>query len=320
MKFLFVLAITLAASQAMNLDIEWTIFKMKFEKNYLSSQEHNLRKAIFAENLVKINKHNVEESLGLHTFTLGVNKFADMTNEEFRLFYNGLVGQGNLEVEEIIAHELPETVDWRDKGYVTPVKDQKQCGSCWAFSATGSMEGAHFKKTGKLVSLSEQNLVDCVTKDYGCGGGLPIDAFDYVISNHGIDTESSYPYTARDGHCHFSASTTGATFSKAVSVQSYSEAELKKAVATVGPVSVGIDASDFTFQLYQSGVYYSSSCSSHQLDHGVLAVGYGTDNGKDYWLVKNSWGLNWGMHGYIKMSRNRNNNCGIATMANYPVA
>merc|ERR1712223_214178 len=320
MKFLFVLAITLAASQAMNLDIEWTIFKMKFEKNYLSSQEHNLRKAIFAENLVKINKHNVEESLGLHTFTLGVNKFADMTNEEFRLFYNGLVGQGNLEVEEIIAHELPETVDWRDKGYVTPVKNQKQCGSCWAFSATGSMEGAHFKKTGKLVSLSEQNLVGCVTKDFGCNGGLPGDAFQYVIKNNGIDTETSYPYTARDGQCHYSSATEGATFSEAVAVESKNEDTLKKAVATVGPVSVGIDASHFSFQLYKRGVYYCRFCSQTRLDHGVLVVGYGNEDGHDYWMVKNSWGSNYGENGYIKMSRNRNNNCGIATMANYPVA
>merc|ERR1712165_27945 len=274
---LFILVLALASSQAFDLDTEWEDFKYQYEKQYLSQEEHEVRKAIFAKNLILIAQHNAEEALGLHTFTLGVNEFADMSSEEFVRYYNGLAGSptSNLKVKEIVADNLPDSVDWRDKGYVTPVKNQKQCGSCWAFSATGSMEGAHFKKTGKLVSLSEQNLVDCVTKDFGCNGGLPGDAFQYVIKNHGIDTETSYPYTARDGHCHFSASTTGATFSKAVSVQSESEADLKKAVATVGPVSVGIDASDFTFQLYQSGVYYSSSCSSHQLDHGVLAVGYG---------------------------------------------
>lgn len=320
MKSLFVLAVTLAVSQAVLVDVEWESFKGNFEKNYLSEQEHDIRKAIFAENLKVIQKHNAEEALGLHTFTLGVNQFADMTNKEFRQYYNGLAGQSNLEVVDIEADDLPESIDWRTKGYVTPVKNQKQCGSCWAFSATGSMEGAHFKQTGKLVSLSEQNLVDCVTKDNGCQGGLPEHAFEYVISNNGIDTETSYPYKGRQGQCHFSADNTGATFSKFVAVKAKSEEDLKKAVGTVGPVSVGIDASHISFQLYRHGVYHSMFCSQNRLDHGVLVAGYGSENGHDYWLVKNSWGGMWGEKGYIKMSRNRNNNCGIASMANYPVA
>jgi len=319
---LFILVLALASSQAFDLDTEWEDFKYQYGKQYLSQEEHNARKAVFAGNLILIAQHNAEEALGLHTFTLGVNEFADMSSEEFGRYYNGLAGSptNNLKVKEIVADNLPDTVDWRDHGYVTPVKNQKQCGSCWAFSATGSMEGAHFKKTGKLVSLSEQNLVDCVTKDFGCNGGLPGDAFQYVIKNHGIDTETSYPYTARDGQCHYSSATEGATFSEAVAVESKNEDALKKAVATVGPVSVGIDASHFSFQLYKRGVYYCRFCSQTRLDHGVLVVGYGNEDGHDYWMVKNSWGSNYGENGYIKMSRNRNNNCGIATMANYPVA
>jgi len=320
MKLLFVLALAVVGSQAYNLDVEWEIFKEKYEKNYFSEFEHDARKSIFAGNMMLIHQHNVEESLGLHTFTLGVNEFADMSSEEFGKFYNGLAGKPtNHTVQKIVADNIPETMDWRDKGYVTEVKNQGQCGSCWAFSATGSMEGQHFRKTGKMVSLSEQNLVDCVTADEGCGGGLPSDAFKYVIKNSGIDTEASYPYKGRNGQCHYTGSDSGATFSKWVAVQSKSEDELKKAVATVGPVSVGIDASHFTFQLYKRGVYHSMFCSQTRLDHGVLVVGYGNEGGKDYWLVKNSWGKSYGEGGYIKMSRNRNNNCGIATMANYPL-
>jgi cathepsin L len=193
-------------------------------------------------------------------------------------------------------------------------------GSCWSFSTTGSTEGCHKIKTGTLVSLSEQNLMDCSTSygNQGCDGGLMTQAMEYIINNNGIDTETSYPYTAQDGTCHYSVANRGATLSSYNNVPSGNEDALQQSVSQ-GPTSVAIDASQSSFQLYTSGVYYDPNCSSQSLDHGVLAVGWGVDGSQDYWIVKNSWGTDWGLQGYIWMSRNRNNNCGIATMATLPL-
>ncbi|KAG8256917.1 hypothetical protein J6590_059867 [Homalodisca vitripennis] len=216
---------------------------------------------------------------------------------------------------------LPKNVDWRKKGAVTKVKNQGFCGACWAFSATGSLEGQQYLKSKKLVSLSEQNLVDCSTAEgnSGCHGGFMNRAFSYVQKNNGIDTEASYPYEGNSGTCRYNPKNNGATDNGYVIITSGSEKALQKAVATIGPISVAIDDEDVAFQHYKSGVYQRGDCSSIYLNHAVLAVGYGSaKNGGDYWLVKNSWGRNWGMNGYIMMARNQNNMCGIATMASYP--
>jgi len=225
-----------------------------------------------------------------------------------------------LKILNLPTTSLPTSVDWRTQGIVTPVKDQGQCGSCWSFSATGSVEGAYAQKTGKLVSLSEQQLVDCSTAqgNQGCNGGLMDYAFQYIISNNGITTEANYPYTATGPNaCQTSlASQTAATISSFQDVPQSDENALQSAVAQQ-PVSVAIEADQQAFQFYSGGVL-TAACGKN-LDHGVLAVGYGTDNGVNYWLVKNSWGSSWGEQGYIRLVRGQDQ-CGIAESASYPIA
>ncbi|KAK7099250.1 hypothetical protein V1264_003422 [Littorina saxatilis] len=319
------LASALAAPSLLDLDREWTVFKQIHNRGY-AQEEETARRGIWESNLRMIQQHNLEADRGVHSYRLGMNHLGDMTRDEivgllngFKMAANRTVGATYLAPSNV--GDVPTQVDWRDKGYVTPVKNQMQCGSCWAFSTTGSLEGQHFKKTGKLVSLSEQNLVDCSKKEgnMGCKGGLMDQAFTYIKKNKGVDTEESYPYTGKDGiRCHFRRTDVGATDVGFTDIPRDDETSLQSAVATVGPVSIAIDASRTTFHFYKSGVYYDAECSSTRLDHGVLAVGYGTSEGDDYWLVKNSWGAEWGLQGYIQMARNRDNACGVATQASYP--
>nr|ATU82739.1 secreted C13 protease-like protein [Pristhesancus plagipennis] len=334
MKLIIFLSAFMAVCQAITffnlVQEEWNLFKLQHKKSYSNEIEEKFRMKIFMENKRKVARHNARYSQGLVKFKLGINHLADMLPHEFAK-YNGynksllatnepkLIGATFIEPANV---ELPSNVDWRDKGAVTPIKNQGQCGSCWSFSATGSLEGQHFRKTGKLVSLSEQNLIDCSISygNNGCNGGLMDYAFQYVKDNHGIDTEKSYPYEAEDDKCRYKARDSGATDTGFVDIPQGREDKLKAAVATIGPISVAIDASHESFQLYSEGVYYEPECSSEELDHGVLVVGYGTtEDGDDYWLVKNSWGHKWGLQGYVKMARNRDNNCGIASSASYPL-
>nr|XP_047137654.1 cathepsin L1-like isoform X1 [Hydra vulgaris] len=300
-------------------DESWIQWKMYHNKVYSHDGEETVRYTIWKDNERRIREHNLKGG----DFLLKMNQFGDMTNSEFKAF-NGYLSHKHVNGSTFLTPNnfvAPDTVDWRNEGYVTPVKDQGQCGSCWAFSTTGSLEGQHFKKTGKLVSLSEQNLVDCSTAygNNGCNGGLMDNAFTYIKENKGIDSEASYPYTAEDGKCVFKKPSVAATDTGFVDLPEGNENKLKEAVASVGPISVAIDASHESFQFYSSGVYNEPSCSSTELDHGVLVVGYGTESGKDYWLVKNSWNTSWGDKGYIKMRRNAKNQCGIATKASYPL-
>jgi cathepsin L len=293
-----------------------------YGKNYENDEEEMRRNIIWQSNKQYIEAHN--ENADKFGFELGMNALGDLESHEVVDLFNGYNQEMKNSSRRVFTYnpniEAEATVDWREKGAVTGVKNQGQCGSCWSFSATGSLEGQHFLKTGTLVSLSEQNLIDCSTRygNHGCKGGLMDNAFRYIEANHGIDTERSYPYQAHDELCRFREANVGATLNGYVDIPRRDEKALTQAIQAIGPISVAIDASKKTFHYYKSGVYYDFLCSSTKLDHGVLAVGYGTMDGKDYYIVKNSWGPQWGMEGYVMMSRNRENNCGIATQASYP--
>lgn len=320
------LVIPVPARDYMTSDQSWMLWKMAHGKSYEDLGSEQVRYAIWKDNLRKIENHN---NAGSHSYTLKINHFGDLTSDEFRYHMNGFNGQQVNQTKGVTYMSpanvnLPEEVDWRTKGYVTPIKNQGQCGSCWAFSATGSLEGQTFKKTGKLPSISEQQLVDCSNSfgNQGCQGGLMDDAFKYIKANGGIDSEASYPYKGVNDKCSFKKDDVIADDAGFVDIPSGDEAKLTEAIATVGPISVAIDASHFSFQFYHSGVYDAwLLCSSKNLDHGVLAVGYGLygDNKTPYYWVKNSWGTGWGIKGYIRMSRNKKNQCGIATAASYPL-
>jgi len=301
-------------------DDDWQLWKSSQNRAYSDIHEEKVRYTIWQDNARRITEFNSKSK----NLFLRMNHFGDMTNTEFRAKMNGYQSgpkkQGSTFMTPNFA-SIPDEVDWRTKGYVSPVKNQGQCGSCWAFSTTGALEGQHFRKSGKMVTLSEQNLVDCSTSygNHGCNGGLMDNAFKYIKDNGGIDTEDSYPYHGENEKCHFKKTDVGATDSGFVDIPEGDEVALKNASATVGPISVAIDASHMSFQFYHSGVYDEAACDPKQLDHGVLLVGYGTLQGKDFWLVKNSWGPGWGIKGYIRMSRNKENQCGIASSASYPL-
>ncbi|KAI3665690.1 hypothetical protein L6452_44320 [Arctium lappa] len=309
----------------------YELWLIRHSKAYNALGEKERRFQIFKDNLKFIDEHNFS---GNRSYTVGLNRFADITNDEYRSMYLGTRSYADRRIAKLqragisqrYAVEnnemLPENVDWRKSGAVAPVKDQGSCGSCWAFSTVAAVEGINKIVTGKLISLSEQELVDCDNVyNSGCNGGGMDDAFSFIVSNGGIDTESDYPYKGVDGVCDPLRNK-----AKVVSIDGYedvppmNEKALMKAVAHQ-PVSVGIEASGLGFQLYSSGVF-TGSCGT-DLDHGVVVVGYGSENGKDYWIVRNSWGSNWGEDGYIRMERNvvrtHTGKCGITMMASYPV-
>jgi len=221
-----------------------------------------------------------------------------------------------MNVVELDESNLADSVNWVEKGAVTPVKNQGHCGSCWAFSTTGSMEGAHQIKTGKLVSLSEQQLIDCSWINLGCNGGMMDRAFLYTMREP-LETEADYPYIGKTHGlfgCQYDK-TKGVVKAETYSDVRHNSAPQLKAALNKGPVSIAIEADKAAFQQYTSGVITGSACGT-SLDHGVLAVGYGTENGVDYFLVKNSWGPDWGDNGYVKIGQK--DVCGILQSPSYP--
>ncbi|KAG6711749.1 hypothetical protein I3842_05G069900 [Carya illinoinensis] len=303
------------------------LFKRRFGKSYKSKEEHDHRFNVFKANLRRARRHQSLDPSATH----GVTQFSDLTPYEFRRDFLGLRSRLRLPSDAnkapiLPTDELPTDFDWRDHGAVAPVKNQGSCGSCWSFSSTGALEGANFLATGKLVSLSEQQLVDCDHEcdpeeprscDSGCNGGLMNSAFEYTLKAGGLMREEDYPYKGTDrGTCKFDKSKIAASVAN-FSVVSLDEDQIAANLVKNGPLAVAINA--VFMQTYVGGVSCPYICSKRQ-DHGVLLVGYGAAGyapirmkEKPYWIIKNSWGEKWGENGFYKICRGRNI-CGVDSM------
>lgn len=299
-----------------------------YGKKYSTREEYLHRLGIFAKNMVRAAEHQALDPMAVH----GVTQFSDLDEEEFERFYTGVKGgfglgsNNGLEAPLLEVEGLPENFDWREKGAVTEVKNQGKCGSCWAFSTTGAIEGANFIATGKLVSLSEQQLVDCDNKcditqkdacDSGCDGGLMTNAYNYLIDAGGLEEETLYPYTGVRGECKFDPHKVAVRVSNFTNIPT-DESQIAAYLVKHGPLAIGVNA--IFMQTYIGGVSCPLICSKKSLNHGVLLVGYGAKgfsilrlSNKPYWIIKNSWGTKWGVHGYYKLCRGHGM-CGMNTM------
>ena len=328
------IALTLLASatalqpvtdNSLTIDQEFDTWASVYGRQYQTEDEKAFRFQIYQKNRDTVITHNAEYEQGVHSFNLELNDHADKTNSEYRKQMLGFSSDAALTASTTYNAPngtAPASWDWRDtKNVVGAVKNQGSCGSCWAFSAVATMEGAYNLKTGVLNTFSEQELVDCVNDGTStCSvGGEMYQGVEYGIAN-GMMSEADYPYKGSSGNkCGFDKTKNVKKFSGYTNITSGDEDALKTAAYRQPIVSVGIDASSIWFQLYFGGVYDVKSCKNKaaQLDHGVAVVGYGNDpkSKKDYWWVRNSWGGSWGMKGYIQMRRNADNQCGVATQA-----
>ena len=295
---------------------EFEKFINDFKKDYFK-KKYKDRFIIFSKNLEHIRNHNIAS----HSFKLGVGPFADMTLDEFSYKHLSpfLDTQTRCGVYKYNGsmNSIPHELDWRNRHAVTAVKNQGSCGSCWSFSTTGAVEGLVSINTGKLISLSEQDLVDCSTSydNHGCNGGLMTQAFEFIIAKKGLCSESNYSYTGQDGTCKKCFNVEGTNINDCKQISSGDHNSIVAALSKQ-PISVGIQANTFQFQHYTSGIFNSTECFNGEIDHGVLLVAYDNDS----LTIKNSWGDMWGESGYIRIARTLNEDgvCGVYQSASFP--
>lgn len=286
---------------------QWGQFKAVHNKTY-DSIEEPFRFDVFKANLKRIKNYQDNDKGASY----GVTKFADLTPKEFKTQILGVRGRYDSlnpshegrQVYKPRNQDIPAAFDWRNKSAVTPVKNQGSCGSCWAFSAIQNIEGAHAIKHGELLTLSEQELVDCDKVDLGCDGGLMENAMTFLQNNGGVALESDYPYTGEDGTCNFDKSKAAVQVTGYLNISS-NETEIAQSLVELGPLSIAVHADPWQF--YLGGITNPWFCNG-DLDHGVLLVGYGRGSSflvaeTDYWIIKNSWGESWGESGYIRLVR-----------------
>lgn len=290
---------------------------MKETNRIFVGEEYSFRLGVWLTNKRRIDDHNrVFDKKG---YKLGINHFSHLTNTEYKSLLGAKMEPIQKVEEEQHNDDLksPGPVDYRTLNVVNQIQNQNNCGACWAFGIVAAEESNYALRTDKLLKMSEQNLVDCCSCSFGCNGGLLQMSMMYIINNQGgkFMLEDDYPYKSQCGVCNFDSSKAVGSLVNTISVTSGSESDLARKISEIGVCAAIIDASHFSFQMYSSGIYCESSCSQNNLDHCINVVGFG----EDYWIIRNSWGANWGEQGYMRMARNKNNMCGIATMAVFPI-
>ncbi|OHT02180.1 Digestive cysteine proteinase 2 [Tritrichomonas foetus] len=291
---------------------------MRTNNQFYTGDEYHFRLGLYLCRTRWINDFNK----GQHTFTVGHNKFSTYTPSEYR----SLLGANPPDISKPAFSRpsdkqnkinAPDSFDWREKGVINSIRNQGNCRSCWAFSTISSCESSYAIKSGQLLSFSEQNLVDCCSECYGCNGGWPDKAVDHICFVQGgqLNSQKDYPYTGIEGTCKYDSSKAIGEITGYQGIWPGSEEALQEKLVSLGVVSVCIHSGTSEFMSYSGGIFDLPTCSQTFLDHAVNVVGYGTENSVDYWIVRNTWGVEWGEEGYVRMSRNKDNQCGIASAA-----
>ncbi|VDP85885.1 unnamed protein product [Echinostoma caproni] len=323
MQWLYLLSLIVLVTA--NHEDLWHQWKRIHGKEYNGVNEAT-RRLQWEKTVDEIGQHNLRHDLGLETYTMGLNQFADLSWDEFRAQYlHEFVVPSDTDLEHGIPFKtssnlpVPDSLDWREKGIISLVKNQGYCGSCWAFASTGAIEAQYKKTFGEDQLFSEQQLVDCSRGygNFGCAGGLMENAYMYIAKS-GLEAENVYPYRGWEQPCLHNQNNSLVKTVAYAYVHDNDESRLKTMLFEKGPAAVAIFV-ERGFRLYKSGVYTTNACPKKRVNHGVLAVGYGREGEADYWIVKNSWGPEWGDKGYIRMARNRDNMCSIATLASVPI-